>query len=259
MKAIQVFSTGGPEQLQLADVPVPAAGPGQVLIKIAFIGVNYIDTYFRTGLYKADPPISIGMEASGTVEAVAPDVRGLAPGDRVAYCLARGSYAEYSVVPAWQVVKVPEGVGFEAAAAALLLGGPAAAQEVKGEEHVLPNGMKLLLVYRPDEPQLTVRAVVAGCLLGGVMSIANLYIGMKVGWYDARAEQSMWGKIEQAYCWFWTQLPMDRQLDPRALRVTIPAGEHEWTLSNITPGLDVDEVVLTTDFSWIPEGTVDYF
>lgn len=122
MKAIQVSSPGGPEQLQLADVPVPAPGPGQVLIKIAFIGVNYIDTYFRTGLYKADPPISLGMEASGTVEAVGPDVRGLAPGDRVAYCLTRGSYAEYAVAPAWQVVKVPEGVELEAAAAALLQG-----------------------------------------------------------------------------------------------------------------------------------------
>jgi hypothetical protein len=84
-------------------------------------------------------------------------------------------------------------------------------------------------------------------------------VGVKVGWYDARVAQSMWGKTEQAYCWFWTQVPLDRQLDPRALRVALPAGEHEFTLSNVTPGLDVDEVVLTTDFSWIPEGTINYF
>jgi hypothetical protein len=70
----------------------------------------------------------------------------------------------------------------------------------------------------------------------------------------------MWGKVEQAYCWFWTQVPLGwTQLDPRALRVTLPAGEHDFTLSNITPGLDVDEVVLTTDFAWIPEGTINYF
>jgi len=122
MKAIQVPIPGGPEQLKLVDVPVPSAGPGQVLIKIAFIGVNYIDTYFRTGLYKADVPITLGMEASGTVESVGDGVRNLSPGDRVVYCLARGSYAEYIAVPAWQVVKLPEAVGLDTAAAALLQG-----------------------------------------------------------------------------------------------------------------------------------------
>jgi len=69
----------------------------------------------------------------------------------------------------------------------------------------------------------------------------------------------MWGKTEQAYRWFWTQVPLYRQLDPRALRVTIPAGDHDFTFANISPGLDVDEVVLTTDFAWIPAGTVNYF
>ena len=90
-------------------------------------------------------------------------------------------------------------------------------------------------------------------------SIAPKYFSITLGWYDARVAQSMWGKTEHAYCWFWTQVPLDRQLDPRALRVAPLAGEHEFTLSNITPGLDVDEVVLTTDFSWIPEGTINYF
>jgi hypothetical protein len=83
--------------------------------------------------------------------------------------------------------------------------------------------------------------------------------GVPVGWYDARVAQSMWGETEKAYRWFWTQLPACYYLDPRALRVTLPAGEHEFTLSNVTPGLDVDEVVLTTDFAWIPEGTINYF
>ena len=91
-------------------------------------------------------------------------------------------------------------------------------------------------------------------------SLMPEHVEVKVGWYDARVAQSMWGKVEQAYCWFWTQVPLGwTQLDPRALRVTLPAGEHDFTLSNITPGLDVDEVVLTTDFAWIPEGTINYF
>jgi NADPH:quinone reductase len=122
MKAIQVQAPGGPEQLQLVDVPAPQPGPGQILVKIAFAGVNYIDTYFRTGLYKSELPIAIGMEAAGVVESVGPDVRGLLVGQRVAYCMARGSYAEYAVVPVWQAVKVPDGVGFDIAAAALLQG-----------------------------------------------------------------------------------------------------------------------------------------
>ena len=122
MKAILVQTPGGPEQLILADAPKPAPGAGQALVKIAYSGVNFIDIYFRSGLYKADPPFSLGMEAAGTVEAVGEGVTEVAPGDRVAYAMARGSYAEYAVVPAWQLVKVPEKVGLEQAAAAMLQG-----------------------------------------------------------------------------------------------------------------------------------------
>ena len=122
MRAIQVHAPGGPEQLQLVDIPAPSPAVGQVLVKIAFSGVNYIDTYYRTGLYKSELPIAIGMEAAGVVESVGPDVRGVAAGERVAYCMARGSYAEYAVVPAWQVVKVPGGIGLDIAGAALLQG-----------------------------------------------------------------------------------------------------------------------------------------
>ena len=122
MRAIQVHSPGGPEKLQLVDIPAPSPGAGQVLVKIALAGVNYIDTYYRTGLYKSELPIDIGMEAAGVVESVGPDVRGFAAGQRVAYCMARGSYAEYAVVPAWQLIKIPGGVGFDIAASALLQG-----------------------------------------------------------------------------------------------------------------------------------------
>jgi NADPH2:quinone reductase len=122
MKRIQVSETGGPERMQLADVPTPVPGPGQALVRIASSGVNFIDVYFRTGLYKADLPVVLGSEAAGTVEAVAPGVTEVAPGDRVAYAMARGSYAEYAAVPSAQLVKLPAHVDFPAAAAAMLQG-----------------------------------------------------------------------------------------------------------------------------------------
>lgn len=122
MKAIVVHQHGGPEQMQLAEVPAPAPGTGQVLVKVEYSGVNFIDVYFRTGLYKAEPPVMLGNEAAGTVEQVGPDVQDVAPGDRVAYAMSRGSYAEYAVVPAWQLVKLPPAISTETAAALMLQG-----------------------------------------------------------------------------------------------------------------------------------------
>jgi NADPH2:quinone reductase len=122
MKLIQISQTGGPEVMQLVDAPVPSPGPKQALVKVAASGVNFIDVYFRIGLYKADLPFTPGNEASGVVEAVGPDVNEVKPGDRVAYAMQRGSYAEYTVVPAAQLVKLPDGVDFNTAAAAMLQG-----------------------------------------------------------------------------------------------------------------------------------------
>jgi len=122
MKAIQVRETGGPEKLELVDLPQPTPGAQQALVKIAASGVNFIDVYFRTGLYKMDLPATLGMEGAGTVEAVGDGVVAVGPGDRVVYCMARGSYAEYAVVPAAQLVKIPDHVDFQTAAAAILQG-----------------------------------------------------------------------------------------------------------------------------------------
>jgi NADPH2:quinone reductase len=122
MKTIQVKVVGGPESMELVEAPTPTPGPKQALVKIAVSGVNFIDVYFRIGLYKADPPIALGQEAAGTVEAVGPEVTEVAPGDRVAYAMTRGSYAEYAVVPAWALVKIPAHVDFHTAAAAMLQG-----------------------------------------------------------------------------------------------------------------------------------------
>ena len=115
MQAAVVEHFGKP--LVLKEVPVPTPGPGQALVKVHAAGVNFIDIYFRKGLYPAPPPIVLGSEGAGTVEAVASDVKNVAPGDRVAYAMPRGSYAEYQAVPALQLVKIPASVDFETAAA----------------------------------------------------------------------------------------------------------------------------------------------
>jgi NADPH2:quinone reductase len=122
MKCIQVKVVGGPENMELVEVSTPVPGPKQALVKIAASGVNFIDVYFRTGLYKADLPAALGQEGAGTVEAVGPEVTEVAVGDRVAYAMNRGSYAEYAVVPAWALVKIPAHVDFNTAAAAMLQG-----------------------------------------------------------------------------------------------------------------------------------------
>src|SRR6266704_1734657 len=122
MKAIQVRRCGSPEALEVVDIPKPAPGPKQALVKIEASGINFIDVYFRTGLYKADLPFTPGSEAAGVVEAVGPEVTEVAAGDRVAYAMARGSYAEFAVVPASQLVKMAESLDAKIAAAALLQG-----------------------------------------------------------------------------------------------------------------------------------------
>jgi NADPH2:quinone reductase len=122
MKAVFVEQPGGVENLKYGDMPKPSPGPGQALVKIVATGVNYIDIYFRKGVYPAPPPIVLGNEGAGTVESVGADVTNVVPGERVAYAMARGSYAEYAVVPAWQLVKIPAAVDLETAAAAMLQG-----------------------------------------------------------------------------------------------------------------------------------------
>jgi NADPH2:quinone reductase len=122
MKAIQIHQTGGPETLQLVELPIPEPGPGQVLIRVEAIGVNFIEIYFRKGVYKAALPLIPGSEAAGTVEELGPGVTGFESGDAVASTSVLGSYAEYALVPAAQLVKVPAGLSMEKAAAALLQG-----------------------------------------------------------------------------------------------------------------------------------------
>src|SRR5204862_7596506 len=125
MKAIRVHQTGGPEAMQLDEVPTPEPGPGEALVAIAAIGVNFIDVYFRTGLYQAPLPLTLGLEAAGTVRAVGAGVEAVAVGDRVAWTGVPGAYAEAAVVPANRLVRLPAGLDFRAGAAAMLQGMPA--------------------------------------------------------------------------------------------------------------------------------------
>ena len=122
MRAIQYARTGGPEVLELVEVEKPAPGPGQVLIRHEAIGINFIDTYLRSGLYPSPLPARPGGEAAGVVEAVGDGVTRFKAGDRVATAAAAGSYAEYSVAPAEKAVAIPDGVDFRTAAAAMLKG-----------------------------------------------------------------------------------------------------------------------------------------
>ena len=122
MKAIRVHEHGGPEALRYEDAPDPQPAPGQALVKIEAAGVNFIDIYFRIGLYKSELPFTNGQEGAGVVSAVGADVTEVAVGDRVAYTGVIGSYAEQAVVPAARLVKVPDGLDTSLAAAVLLQG-----------------------------------------------------------------------------------------------------------------------------------------
>lgn len=122
MKAIRVHAPGGPEVLRYEEVPPPALGSGEALVRIEAAGLNYIDVYQRTGQYKIAPPFTPGMEAGGTVTALGTGVTVVAVGDRVAYCGVSGAYAEEAAVAAERLVVVPEGMSTRQAAAAMLQG-----------------------------------------------------------------------------------------------------------------------------------------
>jgi NADPH2:quinone reductase len=122
MKAIRVHGVGGPEVLRYEEIPVPAPGPGQALVRVEAAGLNFIDVYERTGLYQMELPRTLGVEAAGVVTAVGPEVTSLAPGDRVAYTGVAGADAEYAAVPADRLVPLPPGVSTRQAAAVLLQG-----------------------------------------------------------------------------------------------------------------------------------------
>jgi len=122
MKAIQVRKVGGPEALELVELPGPEPKSHEALVEIKAIGVNFIDVYFREGRYPAQVPFTVGQEAAGVVRSVGSEVTTVKPGDRVAYTGLQGSYAELAVVDASRLVVIPDALDFESAAAAMLQG-----------------------------------------------------------------------------------------------------------------------------------------
>lgn len=131
MRGVGIGAFGGADALQESDWPTPQPGPAEARVKVAVAGVNFMDVYMRSGQYAKSQtyptplPMLLGMEAAGTVDAIGEGVSGLRVGTRVAYCLSRGAYAQYAVVPAWKLVPVPEGLSSEVAAALQLQGSTA--------------------------------------------------------------------------------------------------------------------------------------
>lgn len=122
-RAVRIYETGGPDVLRYEDVDLPAPGPGEVTVRHTAIGLNYIDTYFRSGLYPAPIPCGLGLEAAGVVDAVGQGVTSFKEGDRVAYGTGPlGAYSDCQNAPANRVVRVPDGIGDEDAAAMMLKG-----------------------------------------------------------------------------------------------------------------------------------------
>ncbi len=155
MQAIHIHEQGGPDVLHYEDVPLPEPKPGEVRVKIEAAGVNYIDTYHRNGQYKLKPPFTPGMEGGGIVDKVGEGVTAVSPGERVAYAMHIGAYAEYANVPAWRLVKVPDNIQIEFATAVMLQGMTAhylthSTYPVKAGDNVLihaaAGGVGLLLV-----------------------------------------------------------------------------------------------------------------
>ena len=122
MKAIRIHNYGGPEVLTQQDIAVPEPKAGEARVKIAAIGLNYIDIYQRTGLYPLQTPFTLGMEGAGIVEAIGDGVTEVKTGDRVAYAMILGSYAEYAIVPAAKLAPLPANVDYKSGAAIMLQG-----------------------------------------------------------------------------------------------------------------------------------------
>ena len=155
MKAVRVTEYGGPEAMSCDDVDMPSVGENDVLVKIEAAGINYIDTYQRSGLYQIPLPATLGLEAAGTVEEVGSAVSRFKSGDRVAYTSVPGAYAEYAAVPEEKLVKLPDGVDFNQGAAAMLQGCTAhylckSTYKVKAGDrcliHAAAGGVGLLLI-----------------------------------------------------------------------------------------------------------------
>src|SRR5438128_8521219 len=123
MKAVRIHNYGGSEVLRYEDAPAPVAAKGEAVVKIAAAGLNFVDIYYRSGLYKAQQrPFIPGREGTGTVASIGEGVTEVKPGDRVADAMTQGAYADFAAVPAWKLVMLPDNVDFKLGAAIMLQG-----------------------------------------------------------------------------------------------------------------------------------------
>jgi NADPH2:quinone reductase len=143
MRAIQIKKTGGPEVMELVELPTPKPGTGQVLVKVEAAGVNFIDTYLREGRYPAELPFTPGQEAAGTIAALGAGVSGFAVGDRVAWNGTRGTYAEFACAPVSDLLKIPDAMSLQQAAAVLLQG--MTAHYLAHDTHAIRAGETVLI------------------------------------------------------------------------------------------------------------------
>jgi NADPH2:quinone reductase len=170
MYAVRIHQHGGSEVLRYEEVPTPAPGEGQALVRLVACGVNFIDIYQRKGLYRVELPATLGQEGAGVVEVVGPGVTEVKPGDRVAYSNVLGAYAEYAVVPAARLVPIPDGVTYQQAAAVMLQGMTAhylvhSTYPLKPQDtclvHAAAGGVGLLLVQMAKRRGATVIGTVS--------------------------------------------------------------------------------------------------
>jgi NADPH:quinone reductase len=181
MKAIRVSQLGGPEVLQYVDVDDPKPAAGEALVRIEAIGVNFIDVYHRTGLYKLPLPFTPGSEAAGVVEAVGDGVDSVKKGDRVAYAMVRGAYAQFAVAPADKLVPLPDAVDAKTAAAAMLQG--MTAHYLSTSVHPIAAG-ETVLVHAASGgvgALLVQMAKMRGARVFGTASTKHLHIAREAG------------------------------------------------------------------------------
>jgi len=169
MRAVGIKAFGGADALEMMEVPTPEPGPGEALVKVAYAGINFLDVYMRSGLYKGPTPTVLGMEGSGEIVKLGPGTADLKPGDKVCWCMTKGAYAEYQVVAAWKLSVVPADVPMDVAAALPLQGSTAhyllnSTYALKAGEvalvHAAAGGVGQLLVQLAKAKGATVIATV---------------------------------------------------------------------------------------------------
>jgi NADPH2:quinone reductase len=249
MKTIRVQAYGGPDVLRFEEIQLPQPGAGKALVKLRAVGVNFIDVYHRTGLYKLPLPFTPGMEGAGLVEAVGPEVTEVQAGDRVAYAMALGSYAEYSVVPAWQLVKLPDEIDFQSAAAVMLQG--MTAHYLTHGSYVIRPGDTILLHAAAGGVGLLVVQVakrLGARVIGTVSTEEKSQLARQAGAddvilytqtdFEARVKQLTGGKGVQAVYDSVGKTTFEKSLDCLAPRGTLVLfGQSSGPVSPFDPGI----------------------